>query len=139
ALAPTDIHTFDATERAVLLAVSDGMGGADAGEVASALVVESLRRAMTEAEGLDWNEATKQAVERANREVWSAARAPGRKGMGATVTAVCLQGDHAHIAEVGDSRAYLLRNARIRQVTRDQSFVQYLVDAGALKPEDAAN
>jgi PPM family protein phosphatase len=138
--APGDVRTFEAGEHAVLLAVSDGMGGADAGEVASALVVESLRRAMSEAEGkLDWNEATKQAVERANREVWSAARAPGRKGMGATVTAVCLQGDHAHIAEVGDSRAYLLRNARIRQVTRDQSFVQYLVDAGALKPEEAAN
>ncbi len=138
--APAGVQTFDATEHAALLAVSDGMGGADAGEVASALVVESLRRAMTEAGGdLDWDEATRQAVEKANREVWSAARAPGRKGMGATVTAVCLQGDHAHIAEVGDSRAYLLRNARIRQVTRDQSFVQYLVDAGALKPEDAAN
>jgi serine/threonine protein phosphatase PrpC len=139
AAAPIELSTFEAGEHAVLLAVSDGMGGADAGEVASALVIESLRRAMVEAEGkLDWNEATKQAVERANREVWSAARAPGRKGMGATVTAVCVQGDHAHIAEVGDSRAYLLRNARIRQVTRDQSFVQYLVDAGALKPEEAA-
>ncbi len=134
-----EVRAFEAGEHAVLLAVSDGMGGADAGEVASALVVESLRRAMSEAGGkLDWNEATKLAVETANREVWSAARAPGRKGMGATVTAVCVQGDHAHIAEVGDSRAYLLRNSRIRQVTRDQSFVQYLVDAGALKPEEAA-
>jgi serine/threonine protein phosphatase PrpC len=138
--APTEPGTFEAGEHAVLLAVSDGMGGADAGEVASALVIESLRRAMVEADGkLDWDEATKQAVERANHEVWSAARAPGRKGMGATVTAVCVQGDHAHIAEVGDSRAYLLRNGRIRQMTRDQSFVQYLVDAGALKPEEAAN
>ena len=138
--APAEVRTFEAGEHAVLLAVSDGMGGADAGEVASALVVESLRRAMSEAGGkLDWNEATKHAVEAANREVWSAARAPGRRGMGATVTAVCLQGAHAHIAEVGDSRAYLLRNARIRQVTRDQSFVQYLVDAGALKPEEAAS
>jgi serine/threonine protein phosphatase PrpC len=133
--------TFEAAEHALLLAVSDGMGGADAGEVASALVVESLRRAMSEADGkVDWDEATKRAVERANHDVWSAARAPGgKKGMGATVTAVCVQGDQAHIAEVGDSRAYLLRNARIRQMTRDQSFVQYLVDAGALKPEEAAN
>jgi PPM family protein phosphatase len=140
AAAPTEPVTFEAGEHAALLAVSDGMGGADAGEVASALVIESLRRAMVEADGkLDWDEATKQAVERANHEVWSAARAPGRRGMGATVTAVCVQGDHAHIAEVGDSRAYLLRNGRIRQMTRDQSFVQYLVDAGALKPEEAAN
>src|SRR5262245_36189136 len=89
--APPDLSTFDAGEHAVLLAVSDGMGGADAGEVASALVVESLRRTMSEPGGkIDWNEATRQAVERANREVWSAARAPGRKGMGATVTAVCV-------------------------------------------------
>jgi PPM family protein phosphatase len=140
AAAPTEPVTFEAAEHAALLAVSDGMGGADAGEVASALVIESLRRAMIEADGkLDWDEATKHAVERANHEVWSAARAPGRRGMGATVTAVCVQGDHAHIAEVGDSRAYLLRNGRIRQMTRDQSFVQYLVDAGALKPEEAAN
>ncbi len=135
---PTVLSSFDAADHAVLLAVSDGMGGADAGEVASALVVESLRQAMIEAEGkLDWDAATKQAVERANREVWTAARAPGRRGMGATVTAVCVKGDHAHIAEVGDSRAYLLRGGRVRQVTRDQSFVQYLVDAGALKPEEA--
>jgi serine/threonine protein phosphatase PrpC len=141
AAAPTSRVTFHASEHAVLLAVSDGMGGADAGEVASALVVESLRRAMAEAKDGqgDWDEATKKAVESANREVWSAARAPGRRGMGATVTAVCVHGDTAHIAEVGDSRAYLLRNARIRQVTRDQSFVQYLVDAGALKPEEAAS
>jgi serine/threonine protein phosphatase PrpC len=134
--APTEVVTLDASEQPVLLAVSDGMGGADAGEVASALVVESLRRAMQEAKG-DWDEMTKKAVERANREVWDAARAPGRKGMGATVTAVCFRGTHAYIAEVGDSRAYLIRDGRVRQVTRDQSFVQYLLDAGALKPEEA--
>lgn len=140
AATPTGVANFEAGEHAVILAVSDGMGGADAGEVASALVVESLRRAMSESEGkLAWDELTKQAVQRANHEVWSASRAPGRRGMGATVTAVCVQGAHAHIAEVGDSRAYLLRGGRIRQVTRDQSFVQYLVDAGALKPEEAAN
>jgi serine/threonine protein phosphatase PrpC len=143
AAAPAELSSFEAGEGAVILAVSDGMGGADAGEVASALVVESLRRAMLEAKFADgkqdWDAATRAAVESANREVWSASREPGRRGMGATVTAVCVQGDHAHIAEVGDSRAYLLRTGRIRQVTRDQSFVQYLVDAGALKPEEAAN
>jgi serine/threonine protein phosphatase PrpC len=135
--APSGVVTFEAGESAVVLAVSDGMGGADAGEVASALVVQSLRDAMMSAHG-DWDEATRQAVERANHEVWSAAKEPGKKGMGATVTAVCVHGTLAHIAEVGDSRAYLLRNGRIRQVTRDQSFVQFLVDSGALKPEEAA-
>lgn len=134
--APTEVSTFDADDDAVILAVSDGMGGADAGEVASALVVQSLREAMMEAKG-DWDAATKTAVEKANRAVWDAAKEPGKKGMGATVTVVCVQGNQAHIAEVGDSRAYLVRNGRIRQVTRDQSFVQFLVDAGALKPEEA--
>ena len=135
--APTEVVTFEAGESAVVLAVSDGMGGADAGEVASALVVQSLREAMMSAQG-SWDEATRQAVERANRDVWAAAKEPGKKGMGATVTAVCVHGNLAHIAEVGDSRAYLLRNGRIRQITRDQSFVQFLVDSGALKPEEAA-
>jgi serine/threonine protein phosphatase PrpC len=135
---PSEVTTFDASEHAVVLAVSDGMGGADAGEVASALVVQSLRDAMMKAEG-DWDEATKTAVEKANRAVWDASKEPGKRGMGATVTAVCVHRSIAHIAEVGDSRAYLVRNGRIRQVTRDQSFVQYLVDSGALKPEEAEN
>jgi len=134
---PSEVTRFDADEHAVVLAVSDGMGGADAGEVASALVVQSLREAMMQAEGR-WDEATKKAVEKANLAVWDASKEPGKRGMGATVTAVCVQGNTAHIAEVGDSRAYLVRNGRIRQVTRDQSFVQFLVDSGALKPEDAA-
>lgn len=134
--APSEVVTFDADAHAVILAVSDGMGGADAGEVASALVVQSLRDALMHAEG-DLDEATRRAVEKANRAVWDAAKEPGKRGMGATVTAVCVQGNQAHIAEVGDSRAYLVRNGRIRQVTRDQSFVQFLVDSGALKPEEA--
>jgi serine/threonine protein phosphatase PrpC len=105
--------------------------------VASALVVQSLRAAMMSAQGEGWDAATKAAVEKANRAVYEAAKEPGKRGMGATVTAVCVHGDQAHIAEVGDSRAYLVRNGRIRQVTRDQSFVQFLVDSGAIKPEEA--
>lgn len=137
--APSEVATFAADEEAVILAVSDGMGGADAGEVASALVVQSLREAMMSAHGEGWDAATKTAVEKANRAVYEAAKEPGKRGMGATVTAVCVHGNQAHIAEVGDSRAYLVRNGRIRQVTRDQSFVQFLVDSGAIKPEEAAS
>jgi serine/threonine protein phosphatase PrpC len=118
------------------------MGGANAGEVASALVIESLHRAMVEhIEGDSpdaWEDALKSSVEHANRAVWRAAREPGRRGMGATLTAVCVHGSEAVIAEVGDSRGYLIRAHRIRQITRDQSFVQVLVDSGALKPEEAA-
>ena len=128
--------TLDASDHAVLLAVSDGMGGANAGEVASALVVDSLRKAMQESDG-NWDEVTRRAVERANRDVFQAAADPSHKGMGATLTAVCVHGEHAHVAAVGDSRAYLLRGGAIRQMTKDQSFVQYLVELGALKPEAA--
>jgi serine/threonine protein phosphatase PrpC len=134
---------FDIGERGVLLAVSDGMGGAKAGEVASALVVESLARAMVEAPMDGPADALiKEAVRKAHREVWAAAHHPGREGMGATLTAVFVQarpsGVTAFIAEVGDSRAYLLRSGVITRLTKDQSYVQLLVDSGALDPKDVA-
>ncbi|HEX7666082.1 MAG TPA: PP2C family serine/threonine-protein phosphatase, partial [Polyangiaceae bacterium] len=124
--------------RPVLLAVSDGMGGAAAGEVASALVVESLRRSLP-AESASWDLSIQSAVARANEEVWKAAQTPKHHGMGATLTAVCVHGNEAHVAEVGDSRAYIVRGGQIRQITRDQSYVQMLLDAGAVSPDEAAH
>ncbi len=135
----SSITRFEIGARGVLLAVSDGMGGHAAGEVASALVVESLRRSMAAEESRGpSDELLALAVERANRDTWEAAQAPGREGMGATVTALFIDGATAHIAEVGDSRAYVLRSGELLQVTHDQSYVQLLVDAGTLAPEDAA-
>lgn len=133
------IARFEVGERGVLLAVSDGMGGHKAGDVASALVVESLRRAMaaSPAHEVPCDALLEKAVEKANREVWEAAHVPGREGMGATATALFVHGTAAYIAEVGDSRAYLLRNGVLVQVTRDQSFVQLLVDSGVMTPEQA--
>jgi PPM family protein phosphatase len=129
---------FEVGARGVLLAVSDGMGGHQAGEVASALVVESLRRAMASQEGGEPSDALlEKATVHANREVWEAAHYPGRENMGATLTALFVHGPTAYIAEVGDSRAYLLRGGQIAQVTRDQSYVQLLVDSGAMSPVDA--
>jgi serine/threonine protein phosphatase PrpC len=134
------IARFEVGERGVLMAVSDGLGGHAAGEVASALVVESMRRAMVQ-RGTVGDEPPdalmKKATERANREVWEAARLPGRKDMAATLTAVFIRGATAHIAEVGDSRAYLLRGGVIEQVTHDQSYVQLLVDKGELTRDEA--
>jgi PPM family protein phosphatase len=124
--------------RPLLLAVSDGMGGAQAGEVASTLTLDALRRSLP-GRSTDWSAALRDAVECANREVWRAGRDPGREGMGATLTAVCLHENWAYIAEVGDSRAYLLRDGEIRLLTHDQSYVQVLLDVGALKPDEAAH
>ena len=122
----------------VLLAVSDGMGGALAGEVASELVVDSLRDSLDEPGAHeDIARDVKMAAEAANRVVWDAAQEQSRHGMGATLTAVLARGGLAHVAQVGDSRAYLLRRSQIRQVTKDQSYVAVLVEAGVMTREQA--
>ena len=76
------------------------------------------------------------AVETAHQKVWAEACRRGIE-MGATLTAVYVRGSAAYVAEVGDSRAYLLRNGRITQLTKDQSYVQMLVDAGTVTPDEA--
>jgi len=132
------IAQFEVGQRGVLLAVSDGMGGHQAGEVASALVVESLCRSMArQDDGLGSDALLEKATLQANRDVWHAAQDPGRKHMGATLTALFVHDKTAYIAEVGDSRAYLLRGGEIAQVTRDQSYVQVLVDSGAMSATQA--
>ncbi len=132
------ITQFEVGQRGLLLAVSDGMGGHKAGEVASALVVESLRRSMASQAGGGTSDALlERATLQANREVWQAAHYPGREKMGATLTALFIHDKTAYIAEVGDSRAYLLRGGEIAQVTHDQSYVQLLVDSGAMSAAQA--
>jgi PPM family protein phosphatase len=128
---------IDIEERGVLLALSDGMGGHQAGEVASALVLDSLQDALKAETRGAIHEQLEEAVQRANRSVMTAAQEGNRHGMGATLTAVFVRGSEAYIAEIGDSRAYLLRKGRLRQITRDQSLVQLLVDHGVLSPEEA--
>jgi serine/threonine protein phosphatase PrpC len=129
---------FDVGDRGVLLAVSDGMGGLMAGEVASALVIESLPHALREgAPSAPTAEVLDAGVQKVNAKVWDAARRTGIR-MGATLTAVYVDGPVAWIAEVGDSRAYLIRAGTIAQLTKDQSLIQRLLDAGALSPEQAA-
>ena len=129
---------FDVGERGVLLAVSDGMGGAAAGEVASARVVETLTLALANAPATTPRDALMTgAVEKAHKAVWDTAKRESKK-MGATLTAVFVHAGQAFIAEVGDSRAYLLRAGRLCQLTHDQSMVQMLVDTGVIDPAQAA-
>jgi PPM family protein phosphatase len=132
------IVRLDVGPKGVLLLVSDGMGGEKAGEVASALVVQGFTHSMQNAApGTPSDELLKRAATEAHDGVRLAAQDEARKGMGATLTAVHVIGSHAYIAEVGDSRAYLIRAGAIRQLTKDQSYAQLLVDAGTLKPDEA--
>ena len=122
-------------------AVADGMGGHSAGEVASAIAIEELAALGRRGPWVNETDATddlKQAILRANRRIREMA-ASDRKlnGMGTTLVALLEDGDMVHVANVGDSRGYLLRQGELSQVTVDHSLVQELVDDGRLSPEDA--
>lgn len=135
-----DVSTYPVGDRGNLLVVSDGMGGAVAGEVASELAVTTLRESMLEMPA-DFSaaEQLKIATEIANERIWNHARLnPELTGMGATLTGVLVHEKVAYIAQVGDSRAYLIRSEKIKQLTRDQSLVQMLLDANAITPEQAS-
>jgi PPM family protein phosphatase len=124
-----------------LAAVADGMGGAQAGEVASATAADELRGLQ---DGGPWRtdrlagDALKQAVLEANRRIREmAAGDKSLEGMGTTVTALLEDDDVVHLAHVGDSRAYLLRGGELSQLTEDHTLVQELVKQGKLRPEEA--
>jgi serine/threonine protein phosphatase PrpC len=132
-----EVSTHRVGHKGSLLVVSDGMGGAVAGEIASDLSVKGLREELIRTAGTksasDWLYG---AVEAANRSVFQYAQEnPQLAGMGATMTAVLCHAGMAYVAQVGDSRAYLVRGERIKQLTKDQSLVQLLVDAGAIRPD----
>jgi protein phosphatase len=132
-----DVSTHQLGERGSLMIVSDGMGGAAAGEIASEMAVTSMRDSLAEVNSsTEISEQLKSAAEIANERIWNHSQDnPELSGMGATLTAVLVQGTTAYIAQVGDSRAYLMRRDQIKQLTKDQSLAQMLVDSGAIKPE----
>jgi serine/threonine protein phosphatase PrpC len=123
-----------------LFAVADGMGGHQGGEVASNLALAALEKLVREPTP-DGDTAPKLAevVRDANRIVLQRANSdPALSGMGTTLTAVLAgTGTRVHLAHVGDSRAYLLRNGELTQLTRDQTVVQRLVDEGRISQEEA--
>jgi len=112
-----------------LLAVADGMGGHAAGEVASALALEVLEEAVTGGTPLG------EAFALANRGVHAKSREPGKAGMGTTMVAMLLDGDSYELANVGDSRGYLLTGEGIRQITEDHSFVAEAIKRGQSEEE----
>ena len=125
-----------------LLVVADGMGGANAGEVASQIAIQTIRDEFTTnaaAFAANPENALKRLLQAANTYiVRAAAEGTGAKGMGTTCVIAWVLQDKAHIAWVGDSRAYLFHpRTGLRQLSKDHSFVQELVDAGKLTPEQA--
>jgi len=128
-----------------LFAVCDGMGGAAAGEIASQLAVDIIYEKMLE--GLEPTVVIERdelarrlvrAVEAAGLRIFQEAKVDRtRRGMGTTVTAAALVDDHMFLAQVGDSRGYILRGDQLIQVTRDQSLVNQLIEAGQLTEEEA--
>ncbi len=123
--------------RAPLFVVADGMGGAQAGEVASQLAVDTFAEELPA--GPDVEERLAERVREANRRIHERARAEREHaGMGTTLTAAYLQDDELVIAHVGDSRAYLLRDGALRRLTRDHSLVHELVERGKLTEAEAA-
>jgi serine/threonine protein phosphatase PrpC len=139
------VRTHTAGERGTLFMVADGMGGAAAGEIASematSIVLRELRRAWLahpDPSGESFAKAIRHAAAVANGEIntFAATHAEFR-GMGTTATIAGLLGDTLYVAQVGDSRAYLVRDGVARQITKDQSLMQKLVEAGEITEEEA--
>ena len=120
-----------------VFAVADGIGGAQAGEVASGLAAAALRDNSGDGDG-DMPGRVDALIQEANRRVYQRQAADAAvSGMGTTMTAALVEGDHVWIGHVGDSRAYRIRDDSLEQLTEDHSLVAELVRSGKLSPEEA--
>ncbi len=141
---PLELLTYSQGYYGTLMAVSDGMGGALAGEVASRMAVETVRDRMLQLQAhetygqMPFYERLRLSIEEANLLINGESQTnPAHKGLGATFTAVASHGNQIYFAQVGDSRAYLIRKGKISRITKDQSLVQQLIDAGQITEEEA--
>ena len=136
---------LDVGLRGVVLVVADGMGGAAAGEIASQMAVEAVldtfRAQWMSGVGLDTDafvETIRDAADTANHRIFAYAGAhPEHAGMGTTATIAGLLGNSLYLAQVGDSRAYIVRDGVAQQITKDQSLMQQLIEAGEMTPDQA--
>ena len=141
---PDKLTRFTLGQKGLVLVVSDGMGGALAGDVASRMAVDSVREVLLGTEGeacdpdLDLVECLKNATIYANLAIHLKSQEDSRcAGMGATFTGAAVRGDNLDLVQVGDSRGYVIRKDHIRLATKDQSLVQQLVDVGQISESEA--
>jgi PPM family protein phosphatase len=124
--------------RAPLFAVADGMGGAQAGEVASRMAVEAFDRIEAEGDAAP-EELLRRTAQAANSEIFDLAQGDtSRSGMGTTLTAALVHGSEISFGHVGDSRAYVFREGKLKQITNDHSLVEELRRQGKLTRDQAA-
>jgi PPM family protein phosphatase len=123
-----------------LAIVADGMGGAEGGQFASRIAVETVREVYASASEEAPQERLLAAFRQANAEVQQEAqRKPSLHGMGTTLSACAIVGEKLYFAHVGDSRVFLIRAGDARQLTRDHSLVARLIESRTIRPEDAEN
>src|ERR1044071_6182017 len=146
---PARMQRFEVGPRGVVLVVSDGMGGALAGDVASRLAVETVRDMLKgadedggaedeDSEDSPLVESLKNATDYANFAIHRKSQEdPQCSGMGATLTAAAITHDGVSLLQVGDSRGYVIRRGQIKLATKDQSLVQQLVDVGQISEQEA--
>lgn len=142
-----DSYAFrELSDQAAVLVVCDGMGGAQAGSVASTVAVEAFAAAVEERftsgiredDPVWWEDVLAHACERANRKVFELSQTSIEyQGMGTTLVAALVLHGESYVVNVGDSRCYLIENGMIRQITVDHSLVQLLVDRGEITAEEA--
>ncbi len=137
--------TYTLGPRGALFMVADGLGGAAAGEIASGMavdiVLQELRRTWVNVPATDpdaFAHALKKACELANTRIYEyAMKNPDHRGLGTTATIAGLLGNTLYLVQVGDSRAYIVRGGVAQQITKDQSLMQRLIEAGELTAEEA--
>jgi protein phosphatase len=144
---PEDMCRFELGEKGLVLVVSDGMGGALAGDVASRMAVETVREMLIESEEVEDGSGNddkslvdylRHATVYANLAIHHRSQEDTRcAGMGATFTGAAIKDGMLDLVQVGDSRAYLMRGQHIKLATKDQSLVQQLVDVGQISEAEA--
>jgi len=134
---PEGLDPMLIAKKGLLYIVADGMGGHKAGKTASLMATRTVMSKYYSDPSPDVAQSLERAIQTANAEIYNKAQSPGYEGMGTTLVAAVVKGNWLFVANVGDSRAYLIRGRKIKQITQDHSQVAEQVRAGLLTAEEA--